>query len=114
MARHPCGELYRPDKIRSIDGEAGGLRLLRLRFSVRWVLTATAVAAVIVRFVILPMHRAAQEVVCQANLRTIGLALRNYHGAYGCFPPAYTTDARGTPMHSWRVLILPFAGEDAL
>ena len=36
------------------------------------------------------------------------MAVANYHGTYGCFPPAYIPDARGRPMHSWRVLILPF------
>jgi Protein of unknown function (DUF1559) len=68
----------------------------------------------VTRFVILPMRKSAQESVCQANLRTISLALQNYHTTYGSFPPAYTTDAAGRPMHSWRVLILPFAGETAL
>jgi hypothetical protein len=27
---------------------------------------------------------------------------------HGTFPPAYIADANGTPMHSWRVLILPY------
>ena len=86
----------------------------QVRISVRWMMMAVAVVAVVSRFILLPMHRAAQEAACKTNLRTIGLALHQYHAVYGCFPPAYTTDANGTPMHSWRVLILPFAGEDAL
>jgi hypothetical protein len=45
---------------------------------------------------------------CTNNLRQIGLALRNYHDVYGSFPPAYVADASGRPMHSWRVLILPY------
>ena len=36
------------------------------------------------------------------------MAVANYHEAYGCFPPAYVADRNGKPMHSWRVLILPF------
>ncbi len=48
---------------------------------------------------------------CAANLRRIGAALSNYHKVYGTFPPAVTTDAQGRPMHSWRVLILPFLEE---
>jgi hypothetical protein len=35
-------------------------------------------------------------------------ALLNYHEVHGAFPPAYVADADGTPMHSWRVLVLPF------
>jgi uncharacterized protein DUF1559 len=36
------------------------------------------------------------------------LAVANYHGTYGSFPPAYIADRDGRPMHSWRVLLLPF------
>jgi hypothetical protein len=45
---------------------------------------------------------------CWNNLRQLSLALRGYHQHYGCFPPAYVADKDGKPMHSWRVLILPF------
>src|SRR5262249_16289055 len=31
-----------------------------------------------------------------------------YHSLYNAFPPAYIADENGKPMHSWRVLILPF------
>src|SRR5690349_21111160 len=51
---------------------------------------------------------AAQRSSCNCNLKQIGLALHNYHDTYGSFPPAYVADAEGRPMHSWRVLILPF------
>ena len=30
------------------------------------------------------------------------------------FPPAYVADARGKPLHSWRVLLLPYLGEKPL
>ena len=30
------------------------------------------------------------------------------------FPPAYTVDSGGRPLHSWRTLILPFIEEEAL
>ena len=46
--------------------------------------------------------------VCMENLRQIGIALQAYHDNYQCFPPAYIADDRGRPMHSWRVLLLPF------
>jgi hypothetical protein len=73
-----------------------------------------AATAGVTRFVVLPMRESSQESVCRANLRSISLALQSYHASYGAFPPAYTTDAGGRPMHSWRALILPFAGEAAL
>ena len=45
---------------------------------------------------------------CVNNLKQIGLAMYNYHDQYGCFPPAYTADEHGRPLHSWRVLLLPY------
>lgn len=51
---------------------------------------------------------------CKYNLQQIGVALHNYHDVYGCFPPAYIADERGRPLHSWRVLILPFLDETSL
>ena len=45
---------------------------------------------------------------CQSNLKSISMALRAYHDDHGCFPPAYVADANGKPMHSWRVLLVPY------
>ena len=51
---------------------------------------------------------------CMTNLKEIQLALLNHESAKGSLPPAYIADATGKPMHSWRVLILPYLGEMAL
>ena len=40
--------------------------------------------------------------------------MHNYNQAYGCFPPAYIPDKNGRPMHSWRVLLLPYMEHKAL
>ena len=45
---------------------------------------------------------------CFGNLRRIGRAVLAYEAAQGTFPPAYLADENGRPMHSWRVLILPY------
>lgn len=52
--------------------------------------------------------------VCRTRLKEIGLGLHNYSDVYKCFPPAYTVDAEGRPLHSWRVLLLPYMDEVAL
>ncbi len=52
--------------------------------------------------------------ICSENLRRIGIALQNYHARFGLFPPAFVGGDDGRPKHSWRVLILPFLGEQAL
>ena len=51
---------------------------------------------------------------CKNNLKQIGLALYNYHDTYGAFPPAYTVDADGKRLHSWRTLILPYLDQAPL
>lgn len=57
-------------------------------------------------------REAARRQTCQSNLRQIGLAIQNYHDDQGCLPPAYIADASGKPIHSWRVLLLPYLDED--
>jgi hypothetical protein len=52
--------------------------------------------------------------MCQHNLKQIGLALQMYHDTYNSFPPAYIADENGRPMHSWRVLLLPFLEQQNL
>ncbi|MGE3313931.1 MAG: DUF1559 domain-containing protein [Planctomycetaceae bacterium] len=52
--------------------------------------------------------------LCRNNLKMITLALHAYHDEYKSFPPAYIADANGQPMHSWRVLILPFMEQQTL
>jgi len=59
-------------------------------------------------------REAARRAQCANNLRQIGLALHNYHDVYGTFPPAVTYSADGKPMHSWRVLLLPFLDQQAM
>jgi prepilin-type processing-associated H-X9-DG protein len=51
---------------------------------------------------------------CVNNLKQIGLALHNYEQAYKVLPPAYTVDADGRPLHSWRTLILPYLEQEKL
>lgn len=59
-------------------------------------------------------REAARRSQCRNNLKQIGLALHNYHDQYHAFPPAYTVDADGKPLHSWRTLILPYMDQKAL
>jgi prepilin-type processing-associated H-X9-DG protein len=82
------------------------------------VLTALGIL-VVLAFFFLPALRtgsitAARRNACQNNLKEIALAVRAHEEKHGTFPPAYTTDADGKPLHSWRTLILPFLEEEAL
>lgn len=75
-------------------------------------------AALFLFFVVFPaVHQAreaARRTSCKCRLKQLGLALHNYHDTYGVFPPAYTVDAEGKPLHSWRTLILPYIDQAAL
>ena len=51
---------------------------------------------------------------CPNNSKQIALAIHNYHDVHGCLPPAYVPDQDGKPMHSWRVLILPYLEDSGL
>jgi prepilin-type processing-associated H-X9-DG protein len=61
---------------------------------------------------ILPARRVAREPArkaqCVNNLKQIALALLNYRDTFHTFPPAYTQDADGKRLHSWRTMILPY------
>lgn len=59
-------------------------------------------------FAVRDAREAARRSCCGCPLNQLVLAFHNYHDVHGSFPPAYVADENGTPMHSWRVLILPF------
>jgi prepilin-type processing-associated H-X9-DG protein len=44
------------------------------------------------------------------QMRQLATALVAYASFNGKFPPQYTMDASGKRLHSWRTLILPYAG----
>ena len=56
----------------------------------------------------------ARRADCVGHLAQLALALENYRESYGKYPPAYIADKNGKPMHSWRVLILPFIQQQSL
>lgn len=87
-------------------------------FSLVELLVVVAVVAIAVAFFLPAVRRGAGEAAhrsqCRNNLKQIGIALHNYHEKYGVYPPAYTVDATGRRLHSWRTLILPYLEQSAL
>jgi hypothetical protein len=67
---------------------------------------------------LLPVTRSARgparRAQCVNNLKQIALALLNYEEAHKALPPAYTVDAQGRRLHSWRTLLLPYLEQYAL
>lgn len=81
-------------------------------------LSAVAATFGILVWVALPFVRSNQlrsyRLQSNQHLQRIALAMRNYHSDHGSYPPAYVTDSNGRPMHSWRVLLLPYLDEQAI
>jgi hypothetical protein len=76
------------------------------------------VAVLLLIALLLPLQRGgggpARRNMCINKLRQVAMALENYESANGTLPPAYTVDAEGNRLHSWRTLILPFIEESPL
>jgi prepilin-type processing-associated H-X9-DG protein len=79
-------------------------------------LIVATIAVLIALF--LPASRSARpsarRLQCMNNLKQIALALHNYERDHKALPPAYTMDANGRPLHSWRTLILPYLEQKSL
>ena len=73
-----------------------------------------AVLDALLRPAVTAARGAAAQMQCSNHIKQIVLALHNYHDARGALPPLYTVDADGKPLHSWRVLILPYIEQMAL
>lgn len=83
-----------------------------------WKILAMIGVNVLLIALILPATRTAPEAggrtKCLNNLKNITLALISYAERHNAFPPAYTVDANGNRLHSWRTLILPYLDQHAL
>jgi type II secretory pathway pseudopilin PulG len=92
------------DKPSKYNKPGGQFRLIHL--------VAVLGIIVLVIALLLPLGRsagpAAHRAQCTNNLKQIALALQNYETANDALPPAYTVDAVGRRLHSWRTLILPY------
>ena len=70
---------------------------------------AVAVLAGLLAWGVLAMERGTDRRMTDANnLKRLTVALLAYEKAHGRLPPAAVTAKDGTPLLSWRVLILPY------
>jgi hypothetical protein len=85
------------------------LRLAKWRPGRRWLGGAAVGIAALLVFVAVEKQRdKARRTQSRNNLKSIGLAVHNYHESYGSFPPGHTIGEDGQPYHSWLTVILPF------
>src|SRR5438105_6411662 len=65
------------------------------------------------------VREAMARLECKNNLKQIGLALHNYHGAFKCLPPGYSSAVAADnsdlgPGWGWAAHLLPFLEQDNL
>ena len=60
------------------------------------------------------VRESARQSLCSGNCKQITMAINMYLEEHGTYPPAYIADKNGKPMHSWRVLILPYLEQQHL
>jgi hypothetical protein len=82
--------------------------------SVGLVLVGPAMLLLLLLPAVQKVREAAYRTQSANNLKQIGLAIHKYHDTYNSFPPAVVYSKDGQPLYSWRVLILPFLGEERL
>jgi prepilin-type processing-associated H-X9-DG protein len=93
--------------------------LLHMCTASRRIIEGTCVAAtlVLLAMLLLPdsnVPRRGRRTQCMSRMRNVSLALQTYAtNNQGQLPPAYIVDASGRPSHSWRVLLLPYLGDEA-
>jgi hypothetical protein len=63
-------------------------------------------------FAVRDARESARWCSCNNPFKQTNLGMHNYAQAFGCLPPAYLVDRNSRPVHSWRVLLLPFVDEE--
>lgn len=93
----------------------------RRGFTLIELLVVIAIIAILIALLLPAVQQAreaARRSTCKNNLKQMGLALHNYHEAFGCFPPGQIRGWNGTVElgsgASWGALILPYMDQAPL
>jgi hypothetical protein len=101
-------------EIKRSDGRVHGRRLAWTGIGINVMATLVVTPAVLYGRVLPLVIEARAQKQSMINLRTIASAMHQYHDTYMRFPPSVVYGAEGKPLYSWRVLLLPFLGQNQL
>ena len=111
----PCDSCGKTITVPPIRIRTGGVSAEHCGLTLAFVgLALLALVAALLLAPAFPGVRKRRRSPCSNNLKQMGLALHSYHDVWNCLPPAHVADEQGRPMHSWRVLILPYLDQQAL
>ncbi|MCH7990705.1 MAG: DUF1559 domain-containing protein, partial [Planctomycetes bacterium] len=93
-------------------------------FTLIELLVSIAIIAILIALLLPAVQQAreaARRTQCKSHLKQIGIALHNYHGAHGSFPP-FLINRTGSPSRiadddkgaNWLVFLLPFIDQSPL
>ena len=117
-SRLPSSKAFLPHlqpSVFSVGRTADGVELLsRQTLPGANVGTTVPVAAALMLPAVQASRQASRRMQGANQLKQIGLALHNFAQANRVFPAGYSADAKGKPLLSWRVHILPYIEQDGL
>ena len=83
-------------------------------FTLTELLVVIVIIAVLATLLLPSVHYTHPHSGAHYQMQQLMRGLDLYRQEQGSYPPACIRDSNGTPMHSWRVLILPYIGEEGI
>jgi hypothetical protein len=114
--RYNTSKLPNEEPSRTLESQKVPKRAKVLDKVIPWVFVCFIVSILVILIVpaIMKVQEKLNRTQSAKNLKQIGKAFIDYNEAHGHLPPAMVYGKDSQPLLSWRVLLLPFLGEEEL